>query len=79
MEETKRTDKEVLVKGIKIMLLTAILMFLGPTLFYIGMSNKEKALFIPIMIVASIVLVLAVYFMYKGLKTIMSSMFGTKN
>ena len=79
MEETKRTDKEVLVKGIKIMLLTAILMFLGPTLFYIGMSNKEKALFIPIIIVASIVLVLAVYFMYKGLKTIMSSMFGTKN
>ena len=79
MEETKRTDKEVLVKGIKIMLLTAILMFLGPTLFYIGMSNKEKALFIPIMIVASIALVLAVYFMYKGLKTIMSSMFGTKN
>lgn len=79
MEETKRTDKEVLVKGIKIMLLTAILMFLGPTLFYIGMSNKEKALFIPIMIVVSIVLVLAVYFMYKGLKTIMSSMFGTKN
>lgn len=79
MEETKRTDKEVLVKGIKIMLLTAILMFLGPTLFYIGMSNKEKALFIPIMIVASIVLVLALYFMYKGLQTIMNSMFGNKD
>ncbi|MBO6606840.1 DUF6095 family protein [Psychroserpens sp.] len=78
MEETKHTDKEVLMKGVKIMLLTAVLMFLGPTLFYIGMNNQEKALFIPIMVVASIVLVLALYFMYKGLKTIMNSMFGPK-
>lgn len=78
MEETKRTDKEVLMKGVKIMLLTVVLMFLGPILFYVGLSNKEKSLFIPLMIVASVILVLAVYFMYKGLKTIMSSMFGSK-
>lgn len=78
MEDTKRTDKELLVKGIKTMLLTAVLMFLGPTLFYIGLSNKEKVLFIPLMIVATVVLILAVFLMYKGLKTIMNSMFGTK-
>ncbi len=78
MEDTKRTDKELLVKGIKMMLLTAVLMFLGPTLFYIGLNNKEKVLFIPLMIVATIVLILAVFLMYKGLKTIMNSMFGTK-
>lgn len=78
MEDTKRTDKELLVKGIKMMLLTAFLMFLGPTLFYIGLSNKEKVLFIPLMIVATVVLILAVFLMYKGLKTIMNSMFETK-
>ena len=78
MEETKRTDKDILMKGIKIMLFTAVLMFIGPTLFYIGMSNQEKTLFIPIMIVAIIVLIFAVYFMYKGLKTIMNSMFGSE-
>ena len=73
--ETKRTDKEVLVKGIKTMLLTAALMFLGPTLFYVGLSNPEKPLYIPILIVASILCILAIYFAFKGLKTIMDSMF----
>ncbi|WP_298904015.1 DUF6095 family protein [uncultured Psychroserpens sp.] len=73
--ETKRTDKDLLVKGIKTMGLTLVLMFLGPTLFYIGLSNKDKPLFIPILIVASILCVLAIYFAFKGLKTIMDSMF----
>ncbi|MEH6536307.1 MAG: DUF6095 family protein [Psychroserpens sp.] len=73
--ETKRTDKEVLVKGIKTMGLTVILMFLGPTLFYVGLSNPDKPLYIPILIAAAIICILAIYFAFKGLKTIMDSMF----
>ena len=73
--ETKRTNKDVLVKGIKTMGLTLILMFSGPTLFYIGLSNPDKPLYIPILIIASIVCILAIYFAFKGLKTIMDSMF----
>ncbi|WP_299335680.1 DUF6095 family protein [uncultured Psychroserpens sp.] len=73
--ETNHTDKELLVKGIKTMLLTAALMFLGPTLFYIGLSNPDKPLYIPILIVASILCILAIYLAFKGLKTIMDSMF----
>ncbi|SDS55895.1 hypothetical protein SAMN04515667_2447 [Formosa sp. Hel1_31_208] len=73
--ETKRTDKDVLVKGIKTMGITLVLMFLGPTLFYVGLSNPDKPLYIPILIIASILCILAIYFGFKGLKTIMDSMF----
>ncbi|WP_047546993.1 DUF6095 family protein [Psychroserpens sp. Hel_I_66] len=73
--ETKRTNKEVLAKGIKTMGLTLVLMFLGPILFYIGLSNPDKPLYIPILLVAGILCFLSIYFAFKGLKTIMDSMF----
>jgi len=79
MKETERTDKDILARGIKTMAVCAALMFLGPTLFYIALSNQEKPLFIPILIVAFIVCALAIFFGFKGLKTIMDSMFKSSN
>tara|TARA_B100000809_G_C14999826_1_gene481145 strand:- start:241 stop:477 length:237 start_codon:yes stop_codon:yes gene_type:complete len=73
--KTKKTDKDLLVKGLKTMGITAILMFLGPTLFYIGLSNPDKPLYIPILIAAGTICILAIYFAFKGLQTIMDSMF----
>ncbi len=73
--ETKRTNKDVLVLGLKKMGLALLLMFLGPTLLYVAFSNQEKPLYIPILIVAIIICVCAVYFAFKGINTIMDSMF----
>ena len=75
MSDEKRTDKTVLVKGLKIMGYSLICMFLGPTLFYIAGTNSEKPLYIPLLILAIIICGLAVYFAFKGLNTIMKSMF----
>jgi len=58
------------------MRIALVLMFLGPTLFYVAFSNSEKTLYIPILIVASIACGLAIFFAFKGLKTIMDSMFS---
>jgi hypothetical protein len=74
--ETKKTDKELLVQGIKLMALTAVLMFLGPTLMYIGLSNEDKPLYIPLLIMASLVCVSSILLAFKGLKTIMDSIFN---
>ncbi|SFN78768.1 hypothetical protein SAMN04487989_1047 [Bizionia echini] len=74
--ETKRTDKGVLLKGIKKMGVSLLCMFLGPTLLYIAFSNQEKALYIPLLIVGIIICGLALFFAFKGLKTIMDSMFN---
>jgi hypothetical protein len=73
--ETKRTDKDILVKGLKKMGISLICMFLGPTLLYIAFSNQQKSLYFPILILGGIVSILAIYFAFKGLMTIMDSMF----
>ncbi|WP_411768900.1 DUF6095 family protein [Winogradskyella sp. A3E31] len=76
--ETKRTDKEVLTKGIRRMAICLLLMFAGPFLLHVAFSNQEKPLYIPILIVAIILCVLAVYFLFKGINTILDSMFRKK-
>jgi len=73
--ETKRTNKDILVKGLKTMAIALILMFLGPSLIYVALSNHEKPLYIPILIIAFTICILAIYFTFRGLKTIMDSMF----
>ena len=76
--ETNRTDKEVLIKGIKTMLFTLGLMFIGPILLYIGFSNPEKPLHYPLVIAGSLACIGAIYFAFKGINTMMDSMFGKK-
>lgn len=75
MSDEKRTNKPLLIKGIKIMGLSLLCMFIGPTLFYVAQTNNEKPLYIPLLIIAIIICVLAVFFAFKGLHTIMNSMF----
>jgi hypothetical protein len=77
--ETHRTNKEVLYQGLKKMMLSLVMMFAGPTLFYIATTNKEKPLYIPLLIVSLLLCGGAIYFAFKGIKTIMESMFGKKN
>ncbi len=73
--ETKRTNKDVLVIGLKKMGMALLFMFLGPTLLYVAFSNQEKALYIPILIVGIAICACAIYFAFKGINTIMDSMF----
>lgn len=78
MEEHK-TDKTLLVKGLKNMAISLVFMFLGPTILYMAFSNKEKPLFIPILIFGIIASFTAIYSAYKGLRTIMDSIFKREN
>lgn len=75
--ETKHTNKEILIKGIKKMGISLICMFLGPTLIYIAFSNQEKPLFIPILIFGILICFIAVFIAFKGIKSIMDSMFNS--
>jgi CHASE2 domain-containing sensor protein len=73
--ETDRTNKEVLYRGLKKMILSLVLMFAGPTLFYITTTNKEKPLYILLLIVSLLLCGSAIFFAFQGIKTIMDSMF----
>ena len=76
---TERVDKEVLKKGIQFMFISLLMMFTGPTLFYIATTNKEKALYIPLLIISLIICAVAIIMAFKGLKTIMRSLFGNSS
>ena len=75
MTTTKRTDKDHLIKGLKLMGGSLACMFIGPILYYTAGVNKEKPLYIPLVIVACLILGLAIFLAYKGINTILDSMF----
>ncbi len=78
MEETNRTDKDILYKGLKQMGLCLILMFTGPTILHLTLNNKDKSLYIPLFILSIILCVLAIAFLFIGINTIMNSIFKKK-
>ncbi len=73
--ETDRTDKDILTKGIRLMAICLLLMFAGPFMLHVAFSNQAKPLYIPILILAIILCAMAVFFLFKGINTILDSMF----
>ena len=76
--ETPRTDRNLLVDGLKTMGLTLFLALLGPFILHAGLSNPEKPLFIPLVIAGVLICGTAIFFGFKGIRTIMDSLFGEK-
>jgi hypothetical protein len=77
--ETDKTDKELLLKGLKTLGLALFSLFMGPTLLHTAFSNTEKPLYIPILIVGCLVSGLAIFLIFKGINTIMDSIFKKKS
>lgn len=76
--ETNKTDKTILFKGIKLLIFALLSLFMGPILMTLALSDKENSLYIPLLIVSILICVMAVFLIFKGIKTIMSSMFKKK-
>jgi hypothetical protein len=73
--EQKHTNRALLVKGLKTMGLTLLLLFLGPFLLHAGLSNPDKPLHIPLVVVGIGVCGTAIYMGFRGIKIIMDSIF----
>lgn len=73
--ETNRTNKEILVKGIQFMGGSLSLMFLGPTLIYISQTKLNSPIDTIVLILAIIICCLAIFLAFKGINTILDSMF----
>ncbi|WP_431109550.1 DUF6095 family protein [Winogradskyella poriferorum] len=75
MDEQNRTDKNILKKGIKRLAICLVLMFLGPTLLHLTLSNDDKPLYIPLFIISILLCISAILMLFIALNTIMDSMF----
>jgi hypothetical protein len=76
--ETNRTNKDLLYKGLNKMVLSLFCMFVGPSLLYVAFSDPEKSLYYPILILGIFISILAIYFAFKGIMTILDSIFKKK-
>ena len=75
MTETKKTNKIILIKGLKLMGGSLVCMFSGPILFYISQTKLKNPIDTVILVIAILLCCLAVYFAFKGINTILNSMF----
>ncbi len=78
MEKPKRTDKNILGKGIQRMGIAILFMFIGPIILHSAFKNQEHPLYIPIVILGFLCAGFAIYMAFKGLSTIMEAIFGKK-
>lgn len=73
-----KTDKKLLAEGIKILVLAFFTLFMGPILLSAAFANPDKPLYVPLLIVGCLVSASAIFLGFKGIRTIMKSMFGDK-
>ncbi|WP_103071505.1 DUF6095 family protein [Aquimarina sediminis] len=76
--EPKRTDKELLGKGVQRMAIAIIFMFISPVIIHSAFKNQDHPLYIPILLLGLAGALFAIIMAFKGIKTIMDSFFGKK-
>ena len=75
----RRTDKDLLVKGLKRLALTVVLMFSAPIILWQAFKNEDHPMYWPVCILGLILAAYAVYMGFKGIMTIMNALFGVKS
>ncbi|MFC5044621.1 DUF6095 family protein [Aquimarina hainanensis] len=76
--EQKRTDKPLLAKGVQRIALAILCMFISPVIIHSAFKNQDHPLYIPILILGIAGAIFAVFMGFRGLQTVMESMFGKK-
>ena len=72
----KHTNPNLLKKGIKYLAYSLPLLFLSPYVLTLSFINKETVFFYLFFVAGLIVGFFALYFLYKGIQTLLSSLFN---
>jgi len=70
------TNRDVLNNGIKYLAWALPLLFIGPTVIYNAFINKQNAWHYLVLGIGIVICFFAMFLMFKGLNTIMKSIFG---
>ncbi|MGY8915196.1 MAG: DUF6095 family protein [Flavobacteriales bacterium] len=71
-----RTNKDLLLKGVKYLGFTVGLMFAAPYAIYQAFKNQGHPLYLPVLITGCILAIAAISLGFYGIKTIMDSLFN---
>jgi len=72
------TNKDLLIKGLKYLAYTVILMFSAPLVIWQAFKNEGHPFYWPVLIIGLILAVLAVVVGFRGILTIVNALFGKK-
>ena len=71
-----RTDKKLLLKGVKFLMYTIGLMFLAPLVLYQAFKNQDHPFFLPVLIIGLVFAVGAISMGFYSIKILMDAVFG---
>lgn len=75
MEDQKRTNKEVLAKGIKTLAMALGALAAGPVIVYNAFMNQEHPLYYIVLSIGILIMLLAIFLIFKGISTVLKSFF----
>ncbi len=68
-------NKQLLEKGMKYLLYALPMMFIGPSIIYNAFINKDNIWHYLVLVIGITICFLAIYFLFKGIKTVTDSLF----
>ncbi|MCK0125505.1 DUF6095 family protein [Gelidibacter sp. F2691] len=74
--EPKRTNRNLLYKGVQNMGICLFLMFVGPTILYLAFSNQDKPTYMLVLSIGILLSLGAIFFLFRGIYIIMKSLFN---
>ena len=76
--KTKKTNKELLYKGIQRLVICLVLMFAGPSFLYFILSNQDKPYSTVLLVVAILICIAAIFFLFYAILTLVRAVFDGK-
>ncbi|UCD61038.1 MAG: hypothetical protein JSV59_00215 [Flavobacteriaceae bacterium] len=70
-----KTNKELLIKGVKYLVYTLVLMFTAPVVLFQAFKNTEHSFYIPVLIVGFILAIAAIIMGFYSIKVLMAGIF----
>lgn len=71
-------DKPLLQKGLKKMSLFFLCCFVGPFIVHQAFKNKTHPLYLPVLILGVLLLIIAFYYGFSGIKTLVNALLGKR-
>ena len=73
-----KTNKELLIKGVKYLAYTLVLMFTAPIVLFQAFKNTEHSFYIPVLVLGLLLAIAAIVLGFYSIKVLMEGVF-TRN
>ncbi len=73
-----KTDKVLLIKGVRRLAYTLALMFAGPVVLYQAFKNQDHPWYIPVLVIGAVLALAAIAMGFYSIKTMVDALFGGK-